>query len=130
MNTVFEFTHGTTVFVLAIVHFVRQSLQMHRTTKQWKPDPYMSLLVAHNILYFIAYVHLPLIHMYPPIKEKKTHGNFLSQHLFVYLYRVVGSLGKAPDRRVVSAIDIDHLLRPRIHTSPSIHLEHSGVVRP
>ena len=64
LNTVFEFTHGSTVFLLAVVQFVRQSFQMRRATKQWKPNRYTSLLVAHDILYFFAYVHLPLIHSF------------------------------------------------------------------
>ncbi|KAN0092668.1 hypothetical protein V8E55_003452 [Tylopilus felleus] len=84
MNTVFEFTHGTTVFVLAIVHFVRQSLQMHRTTKQWKPDPYMSLLVAHNILYFIAIFSSTFIGLLDLLGKLPTKGWSVLLILIIY----------------------------------------------
>ncbi|KAN0092674.1 hypothetical protein V8E55_003458 [Tylopilus felleus] len=50
--------------MLAVVQFVRQSLQMHRATKQWKPNRYMSLLVGHDILYFFVVSLLGLLNLF------------------------------------------------------------------
>ncbi|KAF8558825.1 hypothetical protein OG21DRAFT_1519573 [Imleria badia] len=49
-------THGGVMCILAIVQFVRQSLQMYRVTKQWQLNRYMGLLVKQGILYFLAHV--------------------------------------------------------------------------
>lgn len=54
--TIFQITHGAAMCLLAIIRFVRQSLQMYRATKQWQPNRYMSLLVTQGIFYFFAYV--------------------------------------------------------------------------
>ncbi|KAF9237827.1 hypothetical protein BU15DRAFT_75620 [Melanogaster broomeanus] len=40
----------------AVVHFVRESLQMHRAIKQWRSNRYMELLVQGSMLYFTAYL--------------------------------------------------------------------------
>ena len=64
--TVLQITHSGAVCTLAIVQFVRQSLQMYRATKQWRPNQYMSLLVKQGILYFLAYV---LVSSFPSVSS-------------------------------------------------------------
>ncbi|KAF8548554.1 hypothetical protein OG21DRAFT_749816 [Imleria badia] len=52
--TILQTTHGAAMCILAIIQFVRQSLQMYRVTKQWQISRYTSLLVREGILYFFA----------------------------------------------------------------------------
>ena len=94
LSAIFEFTHGSIVFLLAVVQFVRQSLQMHRATKQWKPNRYMSLLVGHDIPYFFVYVHLPSIHMYPLLlsRRKKLTKTFSPSVSLLGLLNLLGEL--------------------------------------
>ncbi|KAF8553912.1 hypothetical protein OG21DRAFT_1522816 [Imleria badia] len=56
----FQITHGAAMCILAIVQFVRQSLQLYRVTKQWQISRYSSLLVRQGILYFLAIFLLSL----------------------------------------------------------------------
>ncbi|KAF8124714.1 hypothetical protein EV363DRAFT_1435185 [Boletus edulis] len=51
----------TLVCMLAIIQFVRQSLQMYRVTKQWQLNQYMHLLVKQGVFYFLAYVSVPIL---------------------------------------------------------------------
>lgn len=51
-----QIAFGATMCMLALVQFVRQSLQMYRATKQWELDRYMNLLAKDGILYFFVYV--------------------------------------------------------------------------
>ncbi|KAF9236679.1 hypothetical protein BU15DRAFT_76775 [Melanogaster broomeanus] len=39
---------------LAVVRFVRESLQMHRAIKQWRSNRYLELLVQESMLYFVV----------------------------------------------------------------------------
>ena len=43
---------------LVIVRFVRESIQMHRITKQWTINRYMNLLSREGVLYFLVYVFI------------------------------------------------------------------------
>jgi hypothetical protein len=59
LATYVQIMHATAVCILALVQFVRQSLQMYRVTKQWQINRYMGLLVREGILYFLVYVPIP-----------------------------------------------------------------------
>ncbi|KAF8549548.1 hypothetical protein OG21DRAFT_1525736 [Imleria badia] len=61
LAAIFQMTHGGLMCVLAIVEFVRQSLQMYHVTKQWQLNRYMRLLVRQGILYFFAFFLYSLI---------------------------------------------------------------------
>ena len=52
---------GALMCLLAVIRFVRESLQMYRVTKRFEISRYLSLLTRDGILYFLAYVH-PLVH--------------------------------------------------------------------
>ena len=47
---------GTLMCLLAIIRFIRESLQMYRVTKQFEISRYLSLLTRDGILYFLVYV--------------------------------------------------------------------------
>lgn len=55
-DSVLDLTYDGTTCILAIVQFVKQSLEMYRVTKQWQLNRYMVLLTTHGIFYFLAYV--------------------------------------------------------------------------
>ena len=50
---------GTLMCFLAVIRFIRESLQMYRVTKRFKISRYLSLLARDGMVYFHAYV-LPL----------------------------------------------------------------------
>lgn len=58
--SILQMTHAAAMCILAIVQFVRQSLQMRRVTKGWQLNRYMNLLVKQGILYFVGYVPTPM----------------------------------------------------------------------
>ncbi|KAG9311416.1 hypothetical protein JVU11DRAFT_8528 [Chiua virens] len=49
--------------MLATIHFVKESLQMYRVTKQWQLNRYINLLVKQGIVYFFAFLLLDVITM-------------------------------------------------------------------
>lgn len=57
--TSLQITQGGAMCILAIIQFVRQSLQMYRATKLLQFNRYMSLLARQGILYFFVYVLVP-----------------------------------------------------------------------
>ena len=44
------------LLILAVFSTLRESVAMHKATKQWQPNHYMQLFVKDGILYFLAYV--------------------------------------------------------------------------
>ncbi|KAN0092678.1 hypothetical protein V8E55_003462 [Tylopilus felleus] len=72
--TIFQITHGAAMCLLAIIRFVRQSLQMYRATKQWQPNRYMSLLVTQGIFYFFAIFLYSLMNMLSDFGKFPTGG--------------------------------------------------------
>ena len=67
--------------ILAIIQFMKQSLQMYRVMKQWHSNQYMSLLVTQGLIYFFAYVHHSLMSLYPLFRAELmvtfSYRNFL-----------------------------------------------------
>ena len=53
-----RFILGVTLFILALVQGLKESVAMYNATKYWQPNRYMKLLVEHGILYFSAYVFI------------------------------------------------------------------------
>ncbi|KAF8554413.1 hypothetical protein OG21DRAFT_1094707 [Imleria badia] len=51
---ILQITHGGAMCILAVVQFMKQSLETYRVTKQWQLNRYMNLLVRQGILYFFA----------------------------------------------------------------------------
>ena len=81
--TISEITHATAMCMLALVQFVKQSLQMYRATKQWQINRYMGLLVRQGILYFVVYVPISS-HPSPSfLAEPIADPANVSQHLCV-----------------------------------------------
>ena len=50
---------GAALCILAILEFVKQSLQLYRATNVWQPNQYMKLLLKQGVLYFFVYVPSP-----------------------------------------------------------------------
>ncbi|KAF8552029.1 hypothetical protein OG21DRAFT_1486496 [Imleria badia] len=65
--TILRITHGAAMGMLAIIQFVRQSLQMYRVTNQWQLNRYMNLLVKQGILYFFAIFLFNLVNVLPAL---------------------------------------------------------------
>ena len=59
----FRFLLSGLLLILALARTLRESVDMHRATKQWQPNRYMTLLARHGTIYFFTYVngflHLP-----------------------------------------------------------------------
>ncbi|KAF8126805.1 hypothetical protein EV363DRAFT_1347490 [Boletus edulis] len=62
-STITQFILGTVLCVLAVTPLVRESLQMHKTTRKWQLNSYMRLLVREGILYFIVTLFYSLVNM-------------------------------------------------------------------
>ena len=48
---------GTLMCLLAVIRFIRESLQMYRVIKRFDISRYLSLLTRDSILYFLSYVY-------------------------------------------------------------------------
>jgi hypothetical protein len=81
--TILQITHATAVCILALVQFVRQSLQMYRVTKQWQINQYIGLLVREGILYFLVYVPISSHPSTPSNGKPIIDPADMSQHLCV-----------------------------------------------
>ena len=79
--TILQITHGAAMCMLALVRFVRQSLQMYPATKQWQINRYMGLLVREGILYFLVYVPISSRPSTSSNRQPKTDPADVSQHL-------------------------------------------------
>lgn len=51
-----QLTLALIMFLLVVVQFVKESLQMYKATNRYQLNPYMNLLVREEMLYFLAYV--------------------------------------------------------------------------
>ena len=69
--SILQITHGAAMFILVIVSFVRESLQMYRMTRQWQCNQYVSLLVKQGILYFLVYVPSHVLRCHPSSKTNQ-----------------------------------------------------------
>ena len=83
LATVLQIMHGAAVCMLALLQFVKQSIQMYRVTKQWQLNRYMSLLVREGILYFLVYVPIPSPRSTSSTTKPITDPADVSQHLCV-----------------------------------------------
>ena len=93
--TIVQMTHGVAICVLALVQFVKQSLQMYRATKQWQLNRYMNFLVSQGILYFLVYVPISFPPHIPLPKQSPTQ--LMCHGILVFsLINVLGVSGKLP----------------------------------
>ncbi|KAF9225017.1 hypothetical protein BS17DRAFT_779452 [Gyrodon lividus] len=51
-----QFILSFVLCILAVKQFARHSLQLRRSTKQWRPNRFMELFARESILYFIAHL--------------------------------------------------------------------------
>lgn len=51
-----QMAFGTSMFLLIVNRFVRDSLQTYQVTKEFELSRYMNLLARDSVLYFLAYV--------------------------------------------------------------------------
>ena len=70
------------LFILAAIQTVKQSIDMFKATKQWKPNKYMQQLMADGILYFLVYdfpfyFHSLLLYSATHLSVKHPHINSL-----------------------------------------------------
>ena len=134
---ILQIIHGGVMCTFAIVQFMRQSLQMHRATKQWQLNRYMILLIREGILYFIVYVLLssfPCAFSYAIRVRKfkftnRANSNPPLQYLHVCPRRCIEFLRVSSDRRMAADIGVHPANCAHVHSSPSIHFKHAGVVR-
>ncbi|KAG9316930.1 hypothetical protein JVU11DRAFT_3011 [Chiua virens] len=54
VTSILQITFSVVLCVLAIVQFVRRSLQMYDATKRWQLNRYINLLIKEGIVYFFA----------------------------------------------------------------------------
>ena len=57
LRTAAQVILGTLMCLLAVIRFIRESLQMYRIAKRFEISRYLSLLTRDGILYFLACVH-------------------------------------------------------------------------
>ena len=55
------------LLILALTRTWRELVDMHRATKQWQPNRYLTLLARHGISYFFTYVNGFLYLSYPSL---------------------------------------------------------------
>ncbi|KAF8554013.1 hypothetical protein OG21DRAFT_1497329 [Imleria badia] len=92
-----QITHSAAVCMLAIVQFVRQSLQIYYATKQWQLNRYMSLLVQQGILYFLAYVPVsfcPSVHS-AVVKKRLPMELTITVRRSIFLFTLMNVLAAA-----------------------------------
>ena len=65
LQTIAQTTLGTLMCLLAIIRFIRESLQMYKVTKRFEISRYLSLLTRDGMAYFLAYVHVLSFHLFP-----------------------------------------------------------------
>ena len=117
--------------ILAIIQFVRQSLQMYRVTKQWQLSKYMNLLVKQGIFYFFVYVlvsSFPSSAIYARKMTNRANDNLALQNLSVCLRQYVEYVGIFSPTRMGAVSGVLPAICTRVHSIPSVHLEYPGVV--
>ncbi|KIJ07007.1 hypothetical protein PAXINDRAFT_103148 [Paxillus involutus ATCC 200175] len=97
---------GVILCTLAVAKFVRQSLDMHKAIKQWQPNRYLELLTRESVLYFIAYVHLPLYEAEPTL-------TLPTSYLVYNVASLIGNIGTAHIVLGVAASLLPYILAPR-----------------
>ena len=53
-----QITLGALMCLLVVIRFIRESLQMYKTTKRFRLNHYLNLLVWEGMIYFLVYVHV------------------------------------------------------------------------
>lgn len=59
-------TLAALMFILAVARLCMDSYREYKATKQWKANLYINLLVREGVLYFLAYVSSPSLHVLIP----------------------------------------------------------------
>ena len=91
LQTAAEVILGTLMCLLAVIRFIRESLQMYRVTKQFEISRYLSLLTRDGILYFLGYVTpCPSSHFLSHATRLTT--NYYGQHLVIFPHHYAGHL--------------------------------------
>jgi hypothetical protein len=53
-----RFSLSFTLLVLSVISTLKESIQMYRETRQWKPNRYLQMIVKDGTIYFLGYVRL------------------------------------------------------------------------
>ncbi|KAF8558535.1 hypothetical protein OG21DRAFT_1481242 [Imleria badia] len=61
--TVVQFILGTSMCILVMAHFVRNSLQTHQATRKWQLNRYVARLIGDGLLYFLVTFLFGIINM-------------------------------------------------------------------
>ena len=101
LTAILQITHGAVTCMLAIVKFVRESLEMYHATKTWQLNQYMSLLVKQGILYFLVYVLSCPFSACPPLLpmlgNKPITDRTIHYSVFMFsLINVLAAIGTLP----------------------------------
>ncbi|KAG9315358.1 hypothetical protein JVU11DRAFT_4503 [Chiua virens] len=93
VTNVMQIAFAVALCLLAIIQFVKQSLQMYRITKQWQPNLYMKLLVKQGVLYFFA---IFLINFVDILSVSGNIPNSGWQPIFLYIVQFVPAYTLTP----------------------------------
>ena len=104
--------------ILAILEFVKQSLQLYRATNVWQPNRYMKLLLKQGVLYFLVYVPSPpgtQIHKQTKYRPELT-VIFRCRILLCSVISILTTTGNLPAMFILEIMPV-YTLAPRFITS-------------
>ncbi|KAG9315361.1 hypothetical protein JVU11DRAFT_4507 [Chiua virens] len=86
LTDILQIVFAAALCVLAVVQFVKQSLQMYRLTKQWQINRYMNLLVRQGVTYFFAIFLINFVDLLTATGKLPTSGKHMeSLYLLSYV---------------------------------------------
>ena len=71
-----EIALGALMCLLVVIQFIRESLQMYKATKRFRLNHYMTLLVREGMIYFVVYVYVSSLVLFP-LPYNQTNGELL-----------------------------------------------------